>query len=517
MKRVFTIKTIKGVLLALSCSVILFSCSKWDDFKDYTKDGEIMYTGKMDSVRIFPGNGRVMFKGTLNADPKIVKYKIFWNDLEDSVEFHIDKGSGRVPVEETFEVDEGVKSFVIYTYDELGNSSVPVNAVGTSYGSAYRRKLSNRLVRELKYEMDRTTLYWDQMDVSIGAQYTELEYSVGGEKVQLTTPVSVDSTILEGVNNTITVRYRTVFKPEQTSIDTFAVPFADYYIPGEPVITSVEPLRGQVGGKVTIVGKNFGEDLKNVKLAVGGVNANIISLSDEKIEFEVPETTSGFIVMEFGLQTYEIGYFNIPKDEDYTHTITHLMFDGGGDDASGNDNAATLAGSATYGTGLIDQGLVLNGSGHATLPTGIISGLNEMTIASYVKLNNIADWTRLWDFGTGTNVYAFLTIQSGHTKAPRFAFKNGGGEQLIESNAGTLNTGQWYHIAVTYKENVGIMYIDGVEVGRNENITIKPSDLGETNQNYIGKAQFPDPLLNGTVDDFRIYNRALSAEEIEEL
>ena len=517
MKRIFTIKEIKGALLVLTCSVLVFSCSKWDDFKDYTKDGEIMYTGKMDSVKIFPGKGRVMFKGVLSADPKIVKYKILWNDFADSMEFNIDKGSGRVPVEQTFNVDEGVKHFIIFTYDELGNSSVPVNAVGTSYGSAYRRKLNNRLIGELKYDLDKTTIFWDQMDLSTGAQYTEIEYSVDGKSKLLTTPINVNETVLEGVNNSTTIRYRTVFKPEPTSIDTFAVPFADYFIPGEPVFTKVETLRAPVGEKITITGKNFGEDLRKIKISVGGVNAKLLSLSDEKIEFEVPETKSGFIVMEFGLQSYEIGYFEVPKEEDYTHAITHLLFEGNGSDASGKGNAATPVGSATFGEGLAGQGLVLNGSGHATLPNGILSQLNEMTIASYVKLNSVAHWTRLWDFGTGTNVYAFLSIHAGGIDAPRFAFKNGGSEQVINSNAGSLTTGVWYHIAVTYKNNVGILYINGVEVGRNANMTIKPSDLGETNQNYIGKAQYPDPLLNGTVDDFRIYNRALSPEEIDEL
>src|SRR6202011_3896114 len=35
---------------------------------------------------------------------------------------------------------------------------------------------------------------------------------------------------------------------------------------------------------------------------------------------------------------------------------------------------------------------------------------------------------------------------------------------------------------------------------------------------YIGKSQFPpDPSLNGTVDEFQIYNRALSAAEVQSL
>jgi hypothetical protein len=46
-------------------------------------------------------------------------------------------------------------------------------------------------------------------------------------------------------------------------------------------------------------------------------------------------------------------------------------------------------------------------------------------------------------------------------------------------------------------------------------MTIKPSDMGATTQNWIGRSQFStDPYLNGRVDDFRIYNKALTAGEI---
>jgi hypothetical protein len=49
-------------------------------------------------------------------------------------------------------------------------------------------------------------------------------------------------------------------------------------------------------------------------------------------------------------------------------------------------------------------------------------------------------------------------------------------------------------------------------------MTLNPSSLGVTNQNWIGHSQFPaDPYLDGTVDDFNIYSRALSASEVATL
>ncbi|KRF41873.1 LamG-like jellyroll fold domain-containing protein [Paenibacillus sp. Soil787] len=57
------------------------------------------------------------------------------------------------------------------------------------------------------------------------------------------------------------------------------------------------------------------------------------------------------------------------------------------------------------------------------------------------------------------------------------------------------------------------LYVYGQQVGSG-NINIRPSDLGITTKNYIGRSQFSDPYLDGRVDDFRIYNSALTAQEV---
>ena len=60
------------------------------------------------------------------------------------------------------------------------------------------------------------------------------------------------------------------------------------------------------------------------------------------------------------------------------------------------------------------------------------------------------------------------------------------------------------------------MYINGELVGTNNNMTFKPSDLGVTVNNYIGQSQWLI-LFDGKIDDFSIYDNALSAEEIKAL
>jgi hypothetical protein len=76
----------------------------------------------------------------------------------------------------------------------------------------------------------------------------------------------------------------------------------------------------------------------------------------------------------------------------------------------------------------------------------------------------------------------------------------------------TLST--WTHVAIKRSHDTVSLYINGTRVAFNTGMTINPSDLGSTSLNYIGKSQFSDPLLNGSVDEFRIYNYALSDQHI---
>jgi hypothetical protein len=58
------------------------------------------------------------------------------------------------------------------------------------------------------------------------------------------------------------------------------------------------------------------------------------------------------------------------------------------------------------------------------------------------------------------------------------------------------------------------LYMDGVEVGSGAT-TLLPKDLGVTTQNWLGRSQWADDgYFIGSIDDFRIYSRPLSAGEV---
>jgi hypothetical protein len=187
-------------------------------------------------------------------------------------------------------------------------------------------------------------------------------------------------------------------------------------------------------------------------------------------------------------------------------------------DASGYGHNGTLNGGAIWTTGQIGNAVELDGTdGYIALPAGVVSDADSITVASWVNLDTVRNWTRIFDFGSGTSTNMYLTPQNGANGNIRFGIKNNNSSEEIIDGTSALATGGWHHVAVTLNGSTGILYVDGKEVGRNTSMTIKPSDLRATNQNWIGRSQYPDPYLDGRVDDFRIYNQALPADEIAAL
>ncbi|MBN2532507.1 MAG: hypothetical protein JXB88_06420 [Spirochaetales bacterium] len=162
----------------------------------------------------------------------------------------------------------------------------------------------------------------------------------------------------------------------------------------------------------------------------------------------------------------------------------------------------------------------LNGTtDYVDLPDGLTNDLNDFSIACWVNLSSLDTWSRIFDFGGDTNIFMMLTPASGNTGYPYFCITLTGndGEQGLNGNS-ALPTGSWQHIAVTGSGDTGILYINTQETDRNTGMTIHPADMGNTVNNYIGRSQWTnDPYLNGEVNEFVVYNRAISAQEVAAL
>lgn len=201
--------------------------------------------------------------------------------------------------------------------------------------------------------------------------------------------------------------------------------------------------------------------------------------------------------------------------------VAHYTFENSLLDQTENQLDAVITGTESYknpyaGTKEGASSLAFDGANtFLTLPSGVGS-MREMTICGWVYNNSYSTgWTRIFDFGNDTDHYFFLAPSDGSSTGSktRLVLKNGGNEQVL---AVTRMTTGWHYFAVTVSDEAVKLYIDAKEYTA-DNITARPADFMPKN-NFIGASQFAsDPLFKGNLDDLRIYNYALSSDEIATL
>ena len=182
-----------------------------------------------------------------------------------------------------------------------------------------------------------------------------------------------------------------------------------------------------------------------------------------------------------------------------------------------NFDEVQLVNSVHRNVGKYNSGISLTG-GHIALPAGGTEKWKDFSLSVWVKPERVDTWARIIDCGTGTDNNFFLTVRAAQTGCLRYAIVQGtSGEQQINTDF-SLKASEWVHVVLVQRGTTGILYANGTEVGRNENLTLSPADLGYTTQNYIGRSAYmSDPYFRGCVDDLRIYDCALDSEQVSAL
>ncbi|WP_129788630.1 LamG-like jellyroll fold domain-containing protein [Promicromonospora panici] len=196
-------------------------------------------------------------------------------------------------------------------------------------------------------------------------------------------------------------------------------------------------------------------------------------------------------------------------------------------DSSGNGLDGAISG-ATGVVGAEGGGSALDlpggsGGGYVTIPRGALEGATDLTVSARAQWGGTGGaWQRFFDLGTNTTRYLFTTPSNGDGRLRAAITTNGGGSAEAQvTGYGPLKAGDWVTLTTSLDTAADRVttYLDGVAVG-SATTTISAGELltaTAPSAGYLGKSFWPDPLLDGAIDDFRIYRGALDAGQIAEL
>ncbi|MFD2024561.1 LamG-like jellyroll fold domain-containing protein [Promicromonospora aerolata] len=209
--------------------------------------------------------------------------------------------------------------------------------------------------------------------------------------------------------------------------------------------------------------------------------------------------------------------------------LHYTMDDVAGDvvpDASGNG----LDGAISGATGLVDAegggtALDLPGGadgGYVTIPRAALEGATDLTVSARVRWDGAGGaWQRVFDLGTDSTRYLFATPSNGDGRLRTALTTNGGGGEAQVSGYDPLRAGDWVTLTVTLDAAADQLttYLDGVAVGSARSAVAAGDLLTDAAQSagYIGRSFYPDPLLDGAVDDFQVYRSALTQDQVAQL
>ncbi|MHC4436096.1 MAG: LamG domain-containing protein [Planctomycetota bacterium] len=186
-------------------------------------------------------------------------------------------------------------------------------------------------------------------------------------------------------------------------------------------------------------------------------------------------------------------------------------FDGDALDSSGLENHGTTGGNPTFVSGVVgSQALDFDGDDYVAMD-GVVDDIpsDDITMAAWIKTtaSGEGDWFSMNP--AGGNQF-LLCILDGDIR-----FWEGGWQPAAGV---TVNDGSWHYIVAT-RENMYVrIYVDGVyqsAASYTSGVSFGPGDRWSIGQEWDGDT--PSDFYTGSVDDVRLYNRALSDGQVQDL
>ena len=182
--------------------------------------------------------------------------------------------------------------------------------------------------------------------------------------------------------------------------------------------------------------------------------------------------------------------------------VAHWKLDGNALDSAGS-NDGTVHGATVTNQGRFKQAYDFDGVTDYIRVEHDMGVVDDFTMSVWFK----EDVHKAAFMLSATTVYNFnFWVYSGYL---RFGIYGNGNLQ-----SGLLDVDRWYHAGVTRLRNKTTLYLDGKPVAEtttdiNESVNLKNI--------FIGRYGWADREFNGVIDEIRIYDRGLTADEMLEL
>ncbi len=223
----------RGLLLLLI--IFVSACSDMNDMHDiYLKDGEKIYVGRIDSLKSFSGNERVLIQYWI-TDPRVKSLHLLWNQRRDSVVVQVPTHDPTDPIEVIIgdgngTIKEGDHSFFIYSYDSKGHRSIVYETLMSVYGERYQASLTNRPIRSIDLKEDnKLSVRWSGSissdEVGIQMSYSDKNNNLKNSFIPSET--LANPVIFDDIDVTKSISYKTMYVPKATAIDTFYTNMAE--------------------------------------------------------------------------------------------------------------------------------------------------------------------------------------------------------------------------------------------------------------------------------------------------
>lgn len=187
----------------------------------------------------------------------------------------------------------------------------------------------------------------------------------------------------------------------------------------------------------------------------------------------------------------------------------------GAADFSGNNRIATISGGAVFGSGRINNALIFDGGND--IASFNSPELNQISIAGWLRME--ADGNSLTPRVLEMPAFT-IRLQRDAVAGHRLGFQSARSDFPAEwrTDPGVITDNVWFHFAAVYDPYlpgaVPQIYINGVPQNITELGFGTGSLLSNAGTGYIGNRPALDRAFAGRVDELRIYNRLLTAEEV---